>query len=208
MLFLLVYTHGGNSNNAPCVFPFKYEGKTYEDCTSTGCDHGSTWCSTTSSYERDGKWGHCLTDKELRNCVDRHKKCPNFALNGECLINPAYMNKRCSRSCGMCTFGGNSHGKRCSFPFIFNNKVINKCLVFDQKTWCATTSNFDLKQKWGYCLPKCKLISIVTFCFSVLYYWLSLLTSDIPCLSVYAACIQVQFLLLSDWMIPCVEEGL
>jgi hypothetical protein len=56
-----VKTTGGNSNNAACVFPFKYKNIdhyqcTYEDAANFG---GKKWCCTTANCDTDFKWGNC-----------------------------------------------------------------------------------------------------------------------------------------------------
>ncbi|XP_074023125.1 cation-independent mannose-6-phosphate receptor [Numenius arquata] len=40
-----------------CVFPFKYKGKSYEECITEGKNR--PWCATTGNYQGDGKWGFC-----------------------------------------------------------------------------------------------------------------------------------------------------
>ncbi|XP_062428306.1 cation-independent mannose-6-phosphate receptor isoform X2 [Rhea pennata] len=40
-----------------CVFPFKYKGKSYEECITE--EKNRLWCATTENYQRDGKWGFC-----------------------------------------------------------------------------------------------------------------------------------------------------
>uniref|UniRef100_A0A8B9QJA1 Insulin like growth factor 2 receptor n=1 Tax=Apteryx owenii TaxID=8824 RepID=A0A8B9QJA1_APTOW len=41
-----------------CVFPFKYKGKSYEECITE--EKNRPWCATTENYQGDGKWGFCL----------------------------------------------------------------------------------------------------------------------------------------------------
>lgn len=36
------------------------------------------------------------------NCQDKHKDCRQFALQGECKINPNWMHPNCPKSCGLC----------------------------------------------------------------------------------------------------------
>jgi len=49
--------HGGNSNGNCCVFPFTYKGNVYHSCTTVG--FSKFWCSTSSDYDKDKKWGLC-----------------------------------------------------------------------------------------------------------------------------------------------------
>uniref|UniRef100_A0A8B9Q7D4 Insulin like growth factor 2 receptor n=1 Tax=Apteryx owenii TaxID=8824 RepID=A0A8B9Q7D4_APTOW len=41
-----------------CVFPFKYKGKSYEECITE--EKNRPWCATTENYQGDGKWGFCV----------------------------------------------------------------------------------------------------------------------------------------------------
>ncbi|XP_067904603.1 zinc finger protein 335-like [Heterodontus francisci] len=55
----LLYTIGGNSDSSPCVFPFEFNGKMYDQCTSDGREDRYRWCATTSNYDADRKYGFC-----------------------------------------------------------------------------------------------------------------------------------------------------
>jgi len=50
----------GNAGNSPvpCVFPFVYDGVEYNACT-TANNHEIPWCSLTSDYAQNRRWGHC-----------------------------------------------------------------------------------------------------------------------------------------------------
>lgn len=41
----------------PCVFPFIFNGKSYDECVLEG--RAKLWCSTTADYDRDHEWGFC-----------------------------------------------------------------------------------------------------------------------------------------------------
>ncbi|XP_055982014.1 cation-independent mannose-6-phosphate receptor isoform X3 [Sorex fumeus] len=43
-------------------------------------------------------------------------------------------------------------GEPCVFPFIFNGKSYDQCVVEGRaKLWCATTANYDRDREWGFC---------------------------------------------------------
>ncbi|MED6270432.1 hypothetical protein CHARACLAT_010298 [Characodon lateralis] len=47
-----------------------------------------------------------------------------------------------------------TENERCVFPFTFMKKMFNECTTegrTEGRKWCATTSNYDRDQKWGFC---------------------------------------------------------
>ncbi|XP_006035838.1 matrix metalloproteinase-9 [Alligator sinensis] len=55
----LLYTYGGNSDGAKCVFPFVFDGTSYNTCTTDGRSDGYRWCATTANFDQDKKYGFC-----------------------------------------------------------------------------------------------------------------------------------------------------
>ncbi|KAM9341969.1 matrix metalloproteinase-9 [Pholidichthys leucotaenia] len=55
----LLYTFGGNADEAPCVFPFVFLGEEYDSCTTEGRSDGFRWCATTENFDQDKKYGFC-----------------------------------------------------------------------------------------------------------------------------------------------------
>lgn len=63
------------------------------------------------------------------------------------------------------SFGGNSAGANCHFPFTFQNVEYTSCTNngrTDQLKWCATTPNFDRDQRYGFCYLKSVSTPVVT----------------------------------------------
>lgn len=54
-----LFTMGGNGDGQPCKFPFKFQGQSYDQCTTEGRTDGYRWCGTTEDYDRDKKYGFC-----------------------------------------------------------------------------------------------------------------------------------------------------
>ncbi|XP_066499355.1 uncharacterized protein [Hoplias malabaricus] len=55
----LLFTFGGNSDGAECVFPFTFLGVKYDGCTTEGRSDGYRWCATTANFDVDKKYGFC-----------------------------------------------------------------------------------------------------------------------------------------------------
>ncbi|XP_059555884.1 cation-independent mannose-6-phosphate receptor isoform X3 [Myotis daubentonii] len=48
----------------PCVFPFTFNGKSYEECVLE--NRVRLWCATTANYDRDREWGFCRQSNSHR----------------------------------------------------------------------------------------------------------------------------------------------
>lgn len=61
--------------------------------------------SKTDGWYRECKGDECGSGAGRggsANCKDLHAECKQFALQGECRINPPWMHTNCRRSCGLC----------------------------------------------------------------------------------------------------------
>ena len=57
-----------------CIFPFRYKGKKYYDCTTDDSENGKAWCATTINSKGKvvpGKWGDCRNDQSLELIVEK-----------------------------------------------------------------------------------------------------------------------------------------
>ena len=65
-IFFILYSSGcitvsGDQPGEECIFPFKYEGTKYNECTAAENDD-VPWCATQTDGNNDyveGKWGNC-----------------------------------------------------------------------------------------------------------------------------------------------------
>lgn len=144
----VLYTFGGNANGAECVFPFIFQGKEYDSCTTEGRTDGYRWCATTSNFDKDVKYGFCPSRGEWQE--------PQCINNVECCCNSLFSYCFCYVfvSADTAVTGGNSEGEPCHFPFVFLGKEYDSCTSEgrgDGKLWCGTTDNYDEDKKWGFC---------------------------------------------------------
>ncbi|KFV80640.1 Macrophage mannose receptor 1, partial [Struthio camelus australis] len=63
------FTLGGNAFGAPCVFPFKLNGKWYAECIPRSDDAGTLWCATSSDFDKDQLFGNCPLKDGIHNDV-------------------------------------------------------------------------------------------------------------------------------------------
>ncbi|XP_070600472.1 matrix metalloproteinase-9-like [Erythrolamprus reginae] len=172
---VVVKTHFGNANGSLCRFPFVFDGKSYSSCTTEGREDGLPWCATTPNFDQDKTYGFCPS--ELLFTFDGNsngEKCVfPFVFEGKsyhgcttdgrtdgyrwCATTANFDQDKkygfCPNS-DMAVMGGNSQGEPCAFPFKFLGKTYSSCTAegrTDEKLWCATTSDYDADQKWGFC---------------------------------------------------------
>ncbi|KAM3820773.1 epididymal sperm-binding protein 1-like [Vipera latastei] len=151
-----------NSQGA-CVFPFIYKGQSYSFCTKAGSSSGKLWCSLTRNYDTDPKWTYC-TPSVLLSCKfpfrfnnkDYHHCTKDGAYDGQfwCATTANYDKDRKWRACATEEYEGNSKGKRCFFPFIYNGKRFYSCTNQNSDNgifWCSVTRNYDKDRQWSYC---------------------------------------------------------
>ncbi|RNA20258.1 macrophage mannose receptor 1-like, partial [Brachionus plicatilis] len=77
------------------------------------------------------------------NCFQKLPYVCQIDLDAQVIPHPSNIN----------TYGGNSDGKPCVFPFVFEGNVYYECGKYGDRNqeWCATTTNYDSDQKWGFC---------------------------------------------------------
>ncbi|XP_015665641.1 epididymal sperm-binding protein 1 isoform X2 [Protobothrops mucrosquamatus] len=155
--------YGGNSDGKQCVFPFTYKKRTYYTCTNEDAEIGRFWCATTGSYDNDEQWSYCA-DTKLLPCTFPftfsnkiyHYCTKDGAYDGQlwCATTANYERDRKWRACATEEYEGNSKGKRCFFPFIYNGNTFNSCTNQNSdngRFWCSVTRNYDADRQWSYC---------------------------------------------------------
>ncbi|KAM3625162.1 uncharacterized protein V6R79_007800 [Siganus canaliculatus] len=54
-----IHTLLGNAHGMPCALPFRYNNKWFSECTTEGREDHLLWCSTSTHYDQDERWGFC-----------------------------------------------------------------------------------------------------------------------------------------------------
>jgi len=177
-------TVAGPQTGELCVFPFKWLGKVYRECTSLD-NNGSLWCATDvdplHNYVTD-IWGHCADTCPGCRTVEggtctlpfvtdegvTHEEC---AMDGDtdslwCLSetkkiggNTSLVRATCQPGCAI---GCHTHsGARCVFPFIHNGTEYTECAreeTVEDLEWCATMVDQQgvmVDGGWEYCHAGC-----------------------------------------------------
>ena len=122
-------TASSSDAGKPCVFPFRFNGVLYNECTLDGNSPGETvpWCSTmTDSNDNhvggQGKWGFCSSNCQTgptsppptptptqppttpAPCVDliEEKKCQKKCNNAKKCSKKKVCKRKCNKTCGKC----------------------------------------------------------------------------------------------------------
>uniref|UniRef100_A0A8C8BN78 Macrophage mannose receptor 1 n=1 Tax=Otus sunia TaxID=257818 RepID=A0A8C8BN78_9STRI len=94
-----IYTLGGNAFGAPCVFPFKLDGKWYAECIPRSDDASFFWCATSSDFDKDHFFGHCPLKDTIHS--DLWKTNPvtktHYQINSESLLTWHQARKSCQQ---------------------------------------------------------------------------------------------------------------
>ena len=62
-------------------------------------------CNTCAEIQRAAKAAEFVDDGNEKPCMDDHHQCSDWAGQGECNANPAYMMMNCKRACMICAAG-------------------------------------------------------------------------------------------------------
>lgn len=172
-------TYAGNDPGRLCHIPFQYKGTLYYACIRSIDEVNYKvywWCSTTPNYDNDYKhrWTRCHENSNQLPCFfSNASDVSATGINSECrLFNNKWVCNTERKEIRECpntetTYGGNSPGEQCHFPFLFGQSEYRSCISakrgadhqpyrdasqFEPYLWCATTSNYNVDRKWTKCI--------------------------------------------------------
>jgi len=132
-----------------CIFPFKYRGKTYRQCTLDNSSNRRAWCAY-----RVGRDGITAVNGEWEDCD-----------TSTCSIRPPIPNP----NNGVCrTNSGPAAGRKCVFPFRYQGKTYRDCAEWkwrgpnNGRYWCSTKTtlfgrHIGGRGNYGFCNSNCPL---------------------------------------------------
>ncbi|XP_015279236.1 PREDICTED: macrophage mannose receptor 1-like [Gekko japonicus] len=92
------FTIEGNSNGAPCVFPFKYKNEWYVECTTIDSENLQPWCGTTADVDKDSLTGYCpVKDDNEHFWIRNHWTGNQYQINSDSALTWLQARKSCQQ---------------------------------------------------------------------------------------------------------------
>ncbi|XP_077159613.1 macrophage mannose receptor 1-like [Paroedura picta] len=92
------FTIEGNSNGAPCVFPFKYKNELYVECTTVNSENLQPWCGTTADVDEDSLTGYCPVKGDNEHFwIRSHRTGNQYQINSQSALTWHQARKSCQQ---------------------------------------------------------------------------------------------------------------
>jgi len=173
----------GPANGADCIFPFIFNGVTYNGCTTV--QDTRLWCSTSTDSSDNhiggqGNWGYCNsacpendpstdppnpptppTPSPPTSTTNCGGTCDDIVTDPPTTPEPPTEPPTTETPTSCQTNGGANSGANCVFPFTFRGVTYDGCTtVADDQLWCSTLTDSDGvhiggQGNWGYCSSDC-----------------------------------------------------